>query len=119
MRGRMLGALVVAIAVVSLGSGSIAGQTSSAPARAYTAPRTGDGQPDLQGTWSYATLTPLERPRELSSKEVLSEQEAAQFEKETLARRDNDRRTAHGLPTAADHRLCEFFARNLCRRLRY
>ena len=25
-------------------------------------PRTADGHPDLQGTWSYATLTTLERP---------------------------------------------------------
>ena len=25
-------------------------------------PRTRDGRPDLEGIWSYATLTPLERP---------------------------------------------------------
>ena len=27
----------------------------------YRAPRTADGDPDLQGTWTNATLTPLER----------------------------------------------------------
>ena len=29
--------------------------------------------PDLQGLWSYATLTPLERPAEFAGKEFLSE----------------------------------------------
>ena len=28
----------------------------------WSQPRTPDGQPDLQGVWSNATLTPLERP---------------------------------------------------------
>ena len=28
----------------------------------YKVPRTADGQPDLQGIWSNAILTPLERP---------------------------------------------------------
>src|SRR4029453_11384892 len=27
-----------------------------------TSPRTADGHPDLQGTWSNGTITPLERP---------------------------------------------------------
>ena len=30
----------------------------SAGAASYTAPRTSDGQPDLQGFWTNATLTP-------------------------------------------------------------
>ena len=33
-----------------------------AQTRAYRAPRTADGQPDLQGFWTNATYTPLERP---------------------------------------------------------
>src|SRR5439155_22015965 len=55
-------------------------------------PRTPDGQPDLQGVWAYATITPLERPRDLAGKDVFTDQEAAEFEKVTLANRDNDRR---------------------------
>ena len=34
------------------------------------------GDPDLQGTWNFANLTPLERPRELAGKTVLTEKEA-------------------------------------------
>jgi hypothetical protein len=39
------------------------------------------GDPDLQGTWSNQTLTPLERPREFADKPVMTEAEAAAYEK--------------------------------------
>jgi hypothetical protein len=55
-------------------------------------PRTAWGAPDLQGVWNYATITPLERPAELAGKQVLTDQEAAEFEKQTLERRNPDRR---------------------------
>ncbi|MEX0901857.1 MAG: hypothetical protein WDZ76_03890 [Pseudohongiellaceae bacterium] len=42
-------------------------------------PRTGYGHPDLQGTYTYRTLTPLNRPQELADKAVLTEQEAAEW----------------------------------------
>jgi hypothetical protein len=48
--------------------------------------------PDLEGVWNYATLTPLERPNELSGKQVLTDREAAAFERQTLDRRNEDRR---------------------------
>ena len=38
---------------------------STAPARSATVPRAADGHPDLQGTWDFAQLTPLERPSEV------------------------------------------------------
>jgi hypothetical protein len=82
----------IVVASVAVGAQNQSAPTAAPSAAAYTAPRTPDGHPDLGGTWDYATLTPLERPRELSGKEVLSEQEAAKFAKETFARRDNDRR---------------------------
>jgi hypothetical protein len=44
-------------------------------------PRTPDGQPDLQGTWSKATVTPLERPPYLAGKEFFTEAEAVEWEK--------------------------------------
>ena len=53
--------------------------------------RTPDGQPDLQGVWDYRTITPLERPDELAGKDVLTNEEAAEFEQATLQGRDHDR----------------------------
>jgi hypothetical protein len=55
-------------------------------------PRTDAGRPDLQGTWSYATLTTLERPAEFKDKPFLTAAEAAAFEKRTLQIQDRDRR---------------------------
>ena len=43
-------------------------------------PRTAWGDPDLQGIWSFAILTPMERPAELAGKDVLTEEEAAAYE---------------------------------------
>jgi hypothetical protein len=58
----------------------------------YTAPRTADGQPDLQGTWSNGVLTPLERPAELADKEFLTEEEAIAYEQRIRDSRNADRR---------------------------
>src|SRR2546428_2091601 len=54
--------------------------------------RTADGRPDLQGVWSFATITPLERPAELASKEFFTPQEAVDYERELLKRNNMDRR---------------------------
>ena len=54
------------------------------------------GDPDLQGGWSYATLTPLERPDDLGGKEVFTDEEAAEFIEQTLQRRNADRRDEDG-----------------------
>ena len=45
----------------------------------YTAPRTAWGVPDLQGIWTNATLTPVERPDSMDG-QVLTAEEAAAFE---------------------------------------
>jgi hypothetical protein len=67
------------------------------PARPYAQPKTPDGQPDLQGVWTNATITPLERPVELADKPFLSADEAAAVEKRTLERRAaEDRNTRTG-----------------------
>jgi hypothetical protein len=66
--------------------GSAAGQTRAG------ALRTTDGQPDIQGIWSFATLTTLERPEELSGKEFFTKQEAAEYERRVLERNNMDRR---------------------------
>ncbi|PWU05384.1 MAG: hypothetical protein C5B51_14670, partial [Terriglobia bacterium] len=43
--------------------------------KAWAQPRTPDGQPDLQGYWTNNTVTPLERAKELGTKEFYTEQE--------------------------------------------
>ena len=63
-----------------------------AAGKVWTVPRTPDGQPDLQGTWSNTTLTPLERPAELAGKPFFTEEEAAAWEKRTFANLTGDRR---------------------------
>ena len=55
---------------------------------AWASPRTSDGQPDLEGTWTNATITPLERPRALAGKAFLTEAEAAAFEKQVAEQRE-------------------------------
>ena len=63
--------------------------------KAWTAPRTADGRPDLQGAWSNATLTPFERPREQAAKEFFTEKEAAEFTRAALEQANRDRRGAN------------------------
>jgi len=92
-RGFVLVATLGVIAViVLLAPASAPGQTLSpvaktAPAhKAWTAPRTTDGQPDLQGVWTNNTVTPLERPKELAGKEFYTEAEI-----QTLAKHERER----------------------------
>jgi hypothetical protein len=65
---------------------------ASVLAQAPQAPKTPWGHPDLQGLWTAQTLTPLERPRELAGKEFFTAEEIAQFEKERVESRNQDRR---------------------------
>src|SRR5262244_3326030 len=62
------------------------------PAAAQAPLRTPDGKPDLQGTWSFATITPMERPADLAGKEFFTVQEAAAYERDVVARNNKDRR---------------------------
>jgi hypothetical protein len=48
---------------------------------AWAAPRTPDGQPDLQGVWVSNSATPLERPKALESRTTLTDQEVAELKK--------------------------------------
>jgi hypothetical protein len=50
----------------------------------WVQPRTPDGQPDLAGVWTNATLTPFERPAALGSKQFFTEEEAAAYVKQRI-----------------------------------
>ena len=71
----MLWAVIAAAALVS-GAGHA---QSTPPNQRWTAPRTPEGKPDLQGNWTNATLTPLERPAGLGL--VLTAEQVARLEK--------------------------------------
>ena len=63
---------------------------SAASAQAAEFPRTEYGHPDLQGIYTYRTLTPLNRPAELTDKEVLTEQEAVEWQTYENRRQNRD-----------------------------
>jgi hypothetical protein len=85
MRGFLatLGILMALIAAAALAPISLASKT-------WSPPRTAWGEPDLQGKWSYATITPLERPINQTGKDVLSREEKAALDED--ARTSADRR---------------------------
>lgn len=59
-------------------------------AQASDIPRTEYGVPDFQGTYTYRTLTPLNRPPELADKATLSEAEAIEWQKFENRRQNRD-----------------------------
>lgn len=80
--------LAATMAAVALAVGAVAAQ---GPAL-----KTAWGDPDLGGAWSFATLTPLERPSELAGKDVFTNEEAAAFVTRRLRELDADRRDNDG-----------------------
>jgi hypothetical protein len=60
---------IAALVIVAAGA-TVAAQGSSA--RAWTAPRTPSGQPDLEGVWGNNGVTPLQRPEALKDREFLT-----------------------------------------------
>ncbi len=81
------GAAVLTVALMA----GVAARPSAQTARispktqeTWTPLRTADGQPDVQGYWTNATFTPLERPKNLGTKEFYTEAEAAAVEKQRL-----------------------------------
>src|SRR5438270_4614636 len=85
--------LAVITAVAWIAPAPAAGQAKTRmAAKTWTAPRTADGQPDLQGLWTNATITPFERPKDLAGKEFFTQQEAAAYEKRIAENSNRDKR---------------------------
>ena len=83
MRDRIIiciGSVAVTTGVICLASQPVVAQARKPAAKTWTAPKTADGHPDLQGTYDVATMTPLERPAGID-RLVLTREEAAAMEK--------------------------------------
>jgi hypothetical protein len=64
----------------------------TADAKTSFSARTPWGDPDLQGVWNDATSTPLQRPAGVAGKDVLGDEEAAEFQKDLAHNLSRDRR---------------------------
>jgi hypothetical protein len=58
----------------------------------YSPPRLPSGKPDLQGLWSNALVTPLERPADLADKAFLTEEEAREYQAKRVETVNRDNR---------------------------
>ncbi len=92
MSGRCVTRLVaVALAIWWLAPAPLTGQDAR-PASGSTTVRTPWGDPDLQGIWSYATITPLQRPATLAQREFLTAEEVSEQNQREAGRASSERR---------------------------
>ena len=79
----MIGALLIAQSPIAAQGESPAVKAAATKAtsqgKPWTPTRTPDGKPDLQGIWNTATITPLERPKNLGAKEFYTDEEYAKL----------------------------------------
>jgi hypothetical protein len=91
-----LGILAITIATQVAGQAPASPRKSAAIAKTAPASRGAPfGPRDLDGIWTNVTLTPLQRPPELTGKATLTEAEAADYERKTRVSVDSDRRAAN------------------------
>jgi hypothetical protein len=69
---------------------TVAAKATAAPNKGTL--RTPWGEPDLQGVWNDATSTPLQRPSGIGVKDVLGDEEAADFQAQLANDLSRDRR---------------------------
>lgn len=100
LRGFLASIFIAAVITALLVPAPISAQTTASAsstqrpqaAKAWSPTRTPWGDPDLQGVWNDATSTPLQRPASRGEKDVLTSEEAGQFEEELAFGLNRDRR---------------------------
>ena len=92
MRNRCFVALSAVLALVMLAPVVASGQAATPSTTDGASFRTPWGDPDLQGTWTNTTTTPLQRPTDLASKEFLTAEEHAVRDQQVALSVDLDHR---------------------------
>jgi hypothetical protein len=85
MDARLFDSFARAIVFMAVAALPVAAQTP-------TPAKTAWGHPDLQGTWTFKTITPLERPAQFAKQEFLTEQEAVELERIALKENTDEER---------------------------
>jgi hypothetical protein len=85
----VLAAALTLITLAGLAPSTVASLIVSGQHEAWTMPRTGWGDPDLQGVWSFSADTPLNRPAEFEGRALLTDEEVAQRVEATAQLRFN------------------------------
>jgi hypothetical protein len=80
---RLAGRLTVALGVIGFAVAMVSGQSTAATAKAWTAPKTPWGDPDLQGVWTSDDMLsiPMQRPEQFAGRAELTDQEFAERQK--------------------------------------
>jgi len=77
-------------------------------AKTWTPPKTPDGVPDIQGIFTNSNVTPLERPKDLGSKEFFTKEEADAYAKKELARNVEPAKPAPGTYADVHYSMAQF-----------
>jgi hypothetical protein len=98
MRRSLAESLVFAAAVIVLSTVPALGQSKTQAAANSAAARS--DTPDLQGVWGFATVTPLQRPKEYGGRDTLTPEEKAKLEDQAVRDQFVDRPPPPGNPGA-------------------